>query len=74
MIFLCALDISGFLKEEIKGPASFSCKTENGCRFEEPAMNDLIDQIVGDTYVSLQCEEREYLHYSQVPGYVVCAF
>jgi len=67
-------DISDFLKEEIKGPASFSCKSGNGCRFEEPAMNDLIDQIFGDAYISLQCGGGECLHYSQVPGYVVCAF
>jgi len=71
MVFPPAPDISDFLKEEIKGPASFSCKTGNGCRFEEPAMNDLIDQIFGDAYISLQCEGGECLHYSQVPGYVV---
>ncbi|KIM40694.1 hypothetical protein M413DRAFT_446097 [Hebeloma cylindrosporum] len=72
--FICgedgSIDISDFLKEEIKGPASFSCKTGNGCRFEEPAMNDLIDQIFGDAYISLQCKGGECLHYSQVPGYV----
>jgi hypothetical protein len=73
MLFLPVLDISDFLKEEIKGPASFSCKTGDGCRFEEPAMNDLIDQIFGDAYISLQCGGGECLHYSQVPGYVVCA-
>jgi hypothetical protein len=73
MVFLSAIDISDFLKEEIKGPASFSCKG-NVCRFEEPAMNDLIDQIFGDAYISLQCQGGECLHYSQVPGYVVCTF
>ena len=65
-------DIGDFLREEIKGPAKFSCKTGQGCRFEEPAMNDLIDQMFGDSYITLQCEGGECLHYSQVPGYVVC--
>lgn len=66
-------DISDFLKEEIKGPATFSCKTRSGCRFEEPAMNDLIDQIFGDPAIFLECKGGECLHYSQVPGYVVCS-
>lgn len=64
-------DIGDFLKEEIRGPAQFSCKTGNGCKFEEPAMNDLIDSVFGDSYITLQCEGGECLHYSQVPGYVV---
>ncbi|KAF8972288.1 hypothetical protein BDZ97DRAFT_1784054 [Flammula alnicola] len=73
--FICGEDgslvnISDFLKEEIKGPATFSCKTGDGCKFEEPAMNDLIDQVFGDAYITLQCEGGECLHYSQVPGYV----
>jgi len=66
------LDIGDFLKEEIKGPATFSCKTGAGCKFEEPAMNQLINDIFGDQYISLTCEGGECLHYSQVPGYVVC--
>jgi hypothetical protein len=65
------LDIGEFLTEEIKGPASFSCKTGAGCRFEEPSMNQLINDIFGDGYITLQCEGGECLHYSQVPGYVV---
>ena len=64
-------DIGDFLKEEIKGPAKFSCKSGSGCKFEEPAMNDLIDQIFGDAYITLECEGGECLHYSQVPGYIV---
>jgi len=60
-----------FLKEEIKGPATFSCKTATGCKFEEPAMNQLINDIFGDGYISLTCEGGECLHYSQVPGYIV---
>jgi hypothetical protein len=66
-------DIGEFLTEEIKGPAQFSCKSGRDCKFEEPAMNDLIDSIFGDAYISLICGGGECLHYSQVPGYVVCA-
>ena len=55
------LDIGDFLKEEIKGPAKFSCKSGSGCKFEEPAMNDLIDQIFGDAYITLECEGGELL-------------
>ncbi|EDR02150.1 uncharacterized protein LACBIDRAFT_309799 [Laccaria bicolor S238N-H82] len=72
--FICgkdgSVDIGDFLKEEIKGPAKLSCKSGTGCKFEEPAMNDLIDQIFGDAYITLRCEGGECLHYSQVPGYV----
>jgi hypothetical protein len=69
---ICSVvDISDFLTEEIKGPATFSCKSGAGCKFEEPAMNGLIDSIFGDPYITLQCEGGECLHYSQVPGYVV---
>ncbi|KAI0733596.1 hypothetical protein C8Q72DRAFT_812041 [Fomitopsis betulina] len=71
--FICgengSVDISDFLTDEIKGPASFSCKTGSGCRFEEPAMNELIDTMFGDRYITLQCDSGECLHYSQVPGY-----
>ncbi|EPT01714.1 hypothetical protein FOMPIDRAFT_1119813 [Fomitopsis schrenkii] len=71
--FICgengSVDISDFLTEEIKGPASFSCKTGHGCQFEEPAMNELIDTMFGDRYITLQCDSGECLHYSQVPGY-----
>ncbi|KAI6025447.1 hypothetical protein EDC04DRAFT_2869360 [Pisolithus marmoratus] len=71
--FLCgedgSVDISDFLVEEIRGPGKFSCKTGDGCRFEEPAMNQLINDIFGDAYITLNCEGGECLHYSQVPGY-----
>ncbi|EGN98732.1 hypothetical protein SERLA73DRAFT_168345 [Serpula lacrymans var. lacrymans S7.3] len=72
--FICgedgSVDISDFLTEEIKGPATFSCKTGSGCKFEEPAMNSLINDIFGDGFITLQCKGGECLHYSQVPGYV----
>ncbi|KAH9847646.1 hypothetical protein C2E23DRAFT_847481 [Lenzites betulinus] len=71
--FICgedgSLDITDFLKEDIKGPATFSCTTGQGCKFEEPGMNDLISTFFGDSYITLQCEGGECLHYSQVPGY-----
>lgn len=65
------VDIGDFLTEEIKGPATFSCKSGAGCKFEEPAMNQLINDIFGDQYISLTCGGGECLHYSQVPGYIV---
>ena len=70
----CGTDISDFLTEEIKGPATFSCKTGAGCKFEEPAMNQLINDIFGDGYITLECEGGECLYYSQVPGYIVSPF
>lgn len=66
-------DIGEFLDTEIKGPAKFSCKSGDGCKFEEPGMNDLIDTIFGDVYIKLKCESGECMHVSQVPGYVVSA-
>ncbi|KAK7027255.1 FAD-dependent urate hydroxylase [Paramarasmius palmivorus] len=72
--FICgengSVDISDFLKEEIKGPAKFSCKTGAGCQFEEDAMNQLITDVFGDPYITLDCYGGECLHYSQVPGYI----
>ncbi|KAI6148278.1 hypothetical protein EDD17DRAFT_1889696 [Pisolithus thermaeus] len=71
--FLCgedgSVDISDFLVEEIRGPGKFSCRTGGGCRFEEPAMNQLINDIFGDAYITLNCEGGECLHYRKVPGY-----
>lgn len=34
-------------------------------------MNDLIDTIFGDVYITLNCQSGECLHFSQVPGYKV---
>lgn len=80
-------DIGDFLTEEIRGPAQFACTTTlpppssdaeqskptSSCRFEEPQMNDLIDQIFGDRYITLTCEGGECLREDMVPGYVVRA-
>ncbi|KAG9034933.1 hypothetical protein FRB95_012349 [Tulasnella sp. JGI-2019a] len=65
-----SVDIGEFLTEEIKGPASFDCTTGKGCQFKEPAMNQLINDIFGDPYITLDCDSGECLHYTQVPGYV----
>ena len=67
-------DLDEFLQDEIKGPAKFSCKTGSGCQFEEPAMNDMINDIFGDRAIFLACDGGECLHYSQVPGYKVSGF
>ncbi|KAK8846559.1 hypothetical protein IAR55_005645 [Kwoniella newhampshirensis] len=71
--FLCGEDgsvnIDDFLAEEVKGPGSFNCATGKGCSFEEPAMNQLINDIFGDKSITLDCESGECLHYTQVPGY-----
>jgi hypothetical protein len=64
-------DIGDFLKEEIKGPAKFSCKTGSGCQFEEQAMNELITQVFGDPYITLSCFGGECVPGSLVPGYEV---
>jgi hypothetical protein len=68
------LDISDFLTEEVKGPANHTCETGQGCRFEEPAINALINDIFGDPYITTNCESGECLHRSQVPGYKVRFF
>lgn len=64
-------DIDDFLAQDVKGPASFSCKSGNGCKFQEPSMNSLINDVFGDPYITVNCEGGECLHYSQVPGYIV---
>lgn len=33
-------------------------------------MNQLINDIFGDGYITLTCDGGECLHYSQVPGYI----
>ncbi|CCM00070.1 uncharacterized protein FIBRA_02097 [Fibroporia radiculosa] len=72
--FICgengSIDLTDFLKDNIVGPASFSCKTPKDCKFEEPGMNEVIETIFGDGYITLDCFGGECLHYSQVPGYV----
>ncbi|KAI9791544.1 MAG: ATP-binding cassette sub- G member 2 [Piccolia ochrophora] len=70
-----SIDIGPFLSNSIKGPASFSClSTEgisdnDGCKFEEPAMNGLIQDVFGDESITLDCNSGECLYQTDVPGY-----
>ncbi|KAK7739860.1 FAD-dependent urate hydroxylase [Cytospora paraplurivora] len=69
-----SVDITDFLTEEIKGPGSFKCARTNGgvnkCSFEEPAMNELINQLFGDASITLTCRSGECVHFSELPDYV----
>ncbi|EMC94320.1 hypothetical protein BAUCODRAFT_149488 [Baudoinia panamericana UAMH 10762] len=77
--FLCgsenSIDISDFLDQEIKGPATFkTMRTEGGAKedgstFSEPAMNGLISSVFGDESITLQCHSGECLYKTEVPGY-----
>lgn len=68
-----SVDISDFLTEEIKGPGSFNCAQTKGgankCSFEEPAMNQLISSIIGDSSIFLSCGSGECVHFSELPDY-----
>ncbi|KAK1757342.1 hypothetical protein QBC47DRAFT_339921 [Echria macrotheca] len=68
-----SLDISEFLTEAIKGPASFDCTQAPGeakkCAFQEPAMNELISDMFGDNSILLTCGSGECLYHTEVPGY-----
>ncbi|KAL8919828.1 MAG: hypothetical protein Q9208_006561 [Pyrenodesmia sp. 3 TL-2023] len=70
-----SIDISEFLTEFIKGPASLTSKSTeggssmDGSKFEEPAMNDLIKNIFGDESISLKCHSGECLYRTDIPGY-----
>ncbi|ODQ51181.1 hypothetical protein SAICODRAFT_60202 [Saitoella complicata NRRL Y-17804] len=65
-----SIDISEFLSETIRGPGSFECSgKKGGCRFSEPAMNDLIKTVFGDSSITLDCNSGECLHYTEIPGY-----
>ncbi|KAG7928078.1 hypothetical protein KL925_001378 [Ogataea polymorpha] len=64
-----SIDISDFLTETIAGPADFSCDVaDKDCKFSEPSMNDLITNVFGDPYITLNCESGECLHESEIPG------
>ncbi|MCJ1471917.1 hypothetical protein MMC13_000558 [Lambiella insularis] len=70
-----SIDIGEFLDQSIKGPATFSSlstdggSTRDGSKFEEPAMNDLIQSIFGDESITLDCNAGECLYRTEVPGY-----
>lgn len=65
-----SIDILDFLTETITGPGDFSCDLgANRCKFSEPLMNDLIQLVFGDPYITLQCSLGECLHRSEIPGF-----
>ncbi|KNE55746.1 hypothetical protein AMAG_01623 [Allomyces macrogynus ATCC 38327] len=75
---LCGLagsvDITEFLDELVRGPGRLVCSDqsangERSCEFTEPAMNELISDVFGDTSITLACTSGECMHVSQVPGY-----
>ena len=69
------IDIGDFLEESIRGPATFSSlstkggSSRDGSKFEEPAMNDLIQQVFGDQSITLDCRFGECLYETDVPGW-----
>ncbi|KAF2771146.1 putative ABC transporter [Teratosphaeria nubilosa] len=77
--FLCgkagSIDLSDFLEQEIKGPAGFTSlhtqggSRQDGSKFTEPAMNNLISSVFGDDSITLQCHSGECMYKTEVPGY-----
>lgn len=67
-----SIDISDFLTETIKGPGDFTCDVNaQNCRFSEPSMNQLIQSVFGDPYITLHCASGECIHKSEIPGYTL---
>ncbi|PGH01070.1 hypothetical protein AJ79_08040 [Helicocarpus griseus UAMH5409] len=72
-----ALDLTEFLKQQIKGPATFTSTStrggsdEDGSVFSEPVMNGLIKNVFGDKSIFLNCNAGECLYKTDVPGYKV---
>lgn len=70
-----SIDIGDFLEQSIKGPATFSSlstvggSSEDGSKFQEPAMNNLIKSVFGDESITLNCNSGECLYKTDVPGY-----
>jgi ABC-type multidrug transport system ATPase subunit/ABC-type multidrug transport system permease subunit len=68
-----SIDISDFLDQSITGPATFACNQVDGgsnkCAFKEPAMDDLIKSIFGDSSITLGCRSGECLYETEVPGF-----
>jgi len=64
-----SIDISEWLEKSVKGPGNLDCDQNGQCRFQEPAMNQLVQFVFGDRSIELDCSSSECLHYSQVPGY-----
>jgi ABC-type multidrug transport system ATPase subunit/ABC-type multidrug transport system permease subunit len=68
-----SVDITDFLDQSIKGPATFSCLQQSGgkndCQFKEPEMDKLIQTMFGDSSIFIDCEAGECLYETEVPGY-----
>ena len=68
-----SVDITDFLDQSIKGPATFSCLQKNGasndCQFKEPEMDNLIQMMFGDSSIFIDCQAGECLYETEVPGY-----
>ncbi|KAI1329767.1 hypothetical protein F5Y16DRAFT_81260 [Xylariaceae sp. FL0255] len=75
--FLCgadgSIDLTDFLKEEVEGPATFNCLQQDGganaCKFKEPALDWMVQNIFGDQSIELECRSGECLYHTEVPGY-----
>jgi hypothetical protein len=64
---LISSDIDEFLEEEIRGPGIFT--TQRGkAKFDEPAMNQLISDVFGDTFITLECNAGECMRKGMIPG------
>lgn len=68
-----SLDLTDFLDQAINGPGRFECSQKGGgahdCAFREPAMDDLITSLIGDSSILLDCQAGECLYETEVPGY-----
>jgi ABC-type multidrug transport system ATPase subunit/ABC-type multidrug transport system permease subunit len=68
-----SVDITDFLDELIRGPASFSCLQKDGeandCMFKEPEMDKLIQMMFGDSSIFINCQAGECLYQTDVPGF-----
>lgn len=67
------MDLTDFLDQAIKGPGSFDCvQGKDGlhdCAFKEPEMDNLIQSLLGDSSILLDCRAGECMHVTDVPGY-----
>lgn len=70
-----SIDIGDFLDQSIQGPASFTSvstiggSANDGSKFQEPAMDNLIKSVFGDESIFLNCQSGECLYKTDVPGY-----
>jgi ATP-binding cassette subfamily G (WHITE) protein 2 len=68
-----SVDITDFLDQSIRGPATFSCLQQGGgkndCLFKEPEMDKLIQQMFGDSSIFIDCQAGECLYETEVPGF-----